>query len=62
MVNALLWNKKIWIKEKNILGKISQEKKLKKRIKSKEIIRKATSSMNNTKSGKYGLEPEIIEK
>ena len=37
-------------------------KKLKKRIKSKEKIRKAMSSMNNAKSGKYGLEPEIIEK
>ena len=37
-------------------------KKLKKRIKSKEIIRKAMSSMNNGKSGKCGLEPEIIEK
>ena len=38
------------------------QEKLKKRIKSKEIIGKAINNMNNTQSEKYDLEPEVIEK
>ena len=35
---------------------------MKKIIKSKEIIRKATKNTNNAKSEKYGLESEVIKK
>ena len=37
-------------------------KKSKKQIKPKEIIRKITTNMNKTKTQKYGVEPEKIEK
>ena len=37
-------------------------KKNKKKIKSNEIIKMVTANMNKTKSQKYDLEPEEIEK
>ena len=51
------------LQDKSYLYKAkSLGKKLKKRIKSKEIIGKAMNNMNNTQSEKYDLEPEVIEK
>lgn len=35
---------------------------MKKTIYPKEITRKAKSNINNTKSEKYGLEPEVMER
>ena len=37
-------------------------KRLKKRLNSAKLIKKAVENMNNTKSIKYGFEPELIEK
>ena len=48
---------------KKILFRIKKTyRRLKKRINSAKLIKKAIQNMNNTKSVKYGLEPEIIEK
>ena len=48
--------KKLLLKTKTLY------KKSKKQIKPKEIIRKITTNMNKTKTQKYGVEPEKIEK
>ena len=37
-------------------------KKYKNRLKPNDVIRKVTANMNNTKSRKYQIEPEIVEK
>ena len=37
-------------------------KRLKKRLNSAKLIKKAVQNMNNTKSIKYGFEPEVIER
>ena len=37
-------------------------KRLKKRLNSGKLIKKTVQNMNNTKSVKYGLEPEVIER
>ena len=48
---------------KKILFRIKKTyKRLKKRLNSAKLIKKTVQNMNNTKSIKYGLEPEIIEK
>ena len=48
---------------KKILFRIKKSyKHLKKRLNSAKLIKKAVQNMNNTKSVKYGLEPEVIEK
>ena len=48
---------------KKILFRIKKShKRLKKRLNSAKLIKKAVQNMNNTKSVKYGLEPEVIEK
>ena len=47
---------------KKILFRIKKSyKRLKKRLNSAKLIKKAVQNMNNTKSVKYGLEPEVIE-
>ena len=48
--------KKLPLKMKNII------KKEKKRIKSNDVMKKITYNMNNTKSQKYQIEPEVVEK
>ena len=48
--------KKLLLKMKNII------KKEKKRIKSNDVIKKITYNMNNAKSQKYQIEPEVVEK
>ena len=48
--------KKLLLKMKNII------KNEKKRLKSNDIIKKVTYNMNNTKSQKYQIEPEIVER
>ena len=48
--------KKLLLKMKNII------KNEKKRLKSNDVIRKVTENMNNTKSQKYQIEPEEVEK
>ena len=48
---------------KKILFRIKKTyKRLNKRLNSAKLIKKTVQNMNNTKSIKYGLEPEIIEK
>ena len=48
---------------KKILFKIKKTyKRLKKRLNSAKLIKKTVQNMNNTKSVKYGLEPEVIER
>ena len=48
---------------KKILFRIKRlYRRRKKRINSAKLIKKAVENMNNTKSIKYGLEPEVIEK
>ena len=48
---------------KKILFRIKKTyKRLKKRLNSAKLIKKTVQNMNNTKSVKYGFEPEIIEK
>ena len=48
---------------KKILFRIKKTyKRLKKRLNSAKLIKKTAQNMNNTKSIKYGLEPEVIEK
>ena len=48
---------------KKILFRIKKTyNRLKKRLNSVKLIKKAVQNMNNTKSVKYGLEPEVIEK
>ena len=48
---------------KKILFRIKKTyKRLKRKINSAKLIKKAVKNMNNTKSVKYGLEPEVIEK
>ena len=48
---------------KKILFRIKKShKRLKKRLNSAKLIKKAVQNMNHTKSVKYGLEPEVIEK
>ena len=48
---------------KKILFRIKKTyKRLKRKINSAKLIKKAVQNMNNTKSVKYGLEPEVIEK
>ena len=47
---------------KKILFRIKKTyKRLKKRLNSAKLIKKTVHNMNNTKSVKYGFEPEIIE-
>ena len=48
--------KKLPLKMKNII------KKEKKGIKSNDVMKKITYNMNNTKSQKYQIEPEVVEK
>ena len=48
---------------KKTLFKIKKTyKRLKKKLNAAKLIKKTVKNMNNTKSVKYGLEPEIIEK
>ena len=48
---------------KKILFRIKKTyKRLKRKINSAKLIKMAVQNMNNTKSVKYGLEPEVIEK
>ena len=48
---------------KKILFRIKKTyKRLKKRLNSAKLIKKAVQNMNNTKSIKYGFEPEVIER
>ena len=48
---------------KKILFRVKKTyKRLKKRLNSAKLIKKTVQNMNNTKSVKYGFEPEIIEK
>ena len=48
---------------KKILFKIKKTyKRLKKRLNSAKLIKKTVQNMNNTKSIKYGFEPEVIER
>ena len=48
---------------KKILFRIKKTyKRLNKRLNSAKLIKKAVKNMNKTKSIKYGLEPEVIEK
>ena len=48
--------KKLLLKMKNLL------KSSKKKIKPNEVIRKVTNNLNNTKTAKYQIEPEKVEK
>ena len=48
--------KKSLLKMKNLL------KSSKKKTKSNEVIRKVTNNLNNTKTAKYQIEPEEVEK
>ena len=48
---------------KKILFRVKKTyQRLKKRLNSAKLIKKAVANMNNTKSIKYGLEPEVIER
>ena len=48
---------------KKILFRIkTRYKRLKKRLNSAQLIKKAVQNMNNVKSSKYGFEPEYIER
>ena len=48
---------------KKILFRIKKShKRLKKRLNSTKLIKQAVQNMNNTKTEKYNLEPEVIER
>ena len=48
---------------KEILFRIKKlHKRLKKRLNSAKLIKQAVQNMNNTKTEKYNLEPEVIER
>ena len=68
MLSAKAWGRKAFAAEQKIreLKKIPLkskriEKRSEKRLKPNELIKKATSSLNKTRSGKYGFSPNQIE-
>ena len=62
-MEKLIWQNKKIREFKKILFRIKKShKRLKKRLNSAKLIKKAVQNMNNTKSVKYSLEPEVIEK
>ena len=68
MLSAKTWGGKAFAAEQKIreLKKIPLkskriEKRSEKRLKPNELIKKATSSLNKTRSGKYGFSPNQIE-